>query len=375
MQRLIQTFIIVCALIGLMSGCSSDKKESEKREVVQTKESKTQNKFQDKPNIVILATGGTIAGSIDSAIKTTGYEAGVIGVNVLIDAVPQIQNLANIRGEQIANIDSADMTNAIWLALAKRVNTLLADSKVDGIVITHGTDTMEESAFFLHLVVKSDKPVVLVGAMRPSTAISADGPKNLYNAIALAANADSKGKGVMVAMNDRIQSARYVSKTHTLNINTFSSPNSGDMGYIVDGEVFFYYAPNKPHTIQSAFDVSTLESLPQVDILYSYANDGSSIAAQAFFEHGTKGVVVAGSGAGSIHQAQKDMLKKLIEKGLVVVQSSRINNGIVLAKEADSQRGFIGSRDLNPQKARVLLMLALTQTNDPRQINEIFARY
>lgn len=375
MQRLIQTFIIVCALIGLMSGCSSDKKESEKREVVQTKESKTQNKFQDKPNIVILATGGTIAGSIDSAIKTTGYEAGVIGVNVLIDAVPQIQNLANIRGEQIANIDSADMTNAIWLALAKRVNTLLADSKVDGIVITHGTDTMEESAFFLHLVVKSDKPVVLVGAMRPSTAISADGPKNLYNAIALAANADSKGKGVMVAMNDRIQSARYVSKTHTLNINAFSSPNSGDMGYIVDGEVFFYYAPNKPHTIQSAFDVSTLESLPQVDILYSYANDGSSIAAQAFFEHGTKGVVVAGSGAGSIHQAQKDTLKKLIEKGLVVVQSSRINNGIVLAKEADSQRGFIGSRDLNPQKARVLLMLALTQTNDPRQIDEIFARY
>lgn len=375
MQRLIQTFIIVCALIGLMSGCSSDKKESEKREVVQTKESKTQNKFQDKPNIVILATGGTIAGSIDSAIKTTGYEAGVIGVNVLIDAVPQIQNLANIRGEQIANIDSADMTNAIWLALAKRVNALLADSKVDGIVITHGTDTMEESAFFLHLVVKSDKPVVLVGAMRPSTAISADGPKNLYNAIALAANADSKGKGVMVAMNDRIQSARYVSKTHTLNINAFSSPNSGDMGYIVDGEVFFYYAPNKPHTIQSAFDVSTLESLPQVDILYSYANDGSSIAAQAFFEHGTKGVVVAGSGAGSIHQAQKDTLKKLIEKGLVVVQSSRINNGIVLAKEADSQRGFIGSRDLNPQKARVLLMLALTQTNDPRQIDEIFARY
>lgn len=375
MQRLIQTFIIVCALIGLMSGCSSDRKESEKREVVQTKESKTQNKSQDKPNIVILATGGTIAGSVDSAIKTTGYEAGVVGVDVLIDAVPQIQNLANIRGEQIANIDSADMTNAIWLAFAKRVNTLLADSKVDGIVITHGTDTMEESAFFLHLVVKSDKPVVLVGAMRPSTAISADGPKNLYNAIALAANADSRGKGVMVAMNDRIQSARYVSKTHTLNVNAFSSPNSSDMGYIVDGEVFFYYAPNKPHTIQSAFDVSTLESLPQVDILYSYANDGSSIAAQAFFEHGTKGVVVAGSGAGSIHQAQKDTLKKLIKKGLIVVQSSRINNGIVLAKEVDSQLGFIGSRDLNPQKARVLLMLALTQTNDPRQIDEIFARY
>ncbi len=375
MKYFIQAFMVVCALIGLMSGCSSDEKKSEKREIVQTKNSKTQNKSQDKPNIVILATGGTIAGSIDSAIKTTGYEAGVVGVDVLINAVPQIHNLANIQGEQIANIDSADMTNEIWLTLAKRINDLLADSAVDGVVITHGTDTMEESAFFLHLVVKSDKPVVLVGAMRPSTAISADGPKNLYNAVALAANADSQGKGVMVAMNDRIQSARYVSKTHTLNVDAFASPNSGDMGYIVDGKVFFHYAPNKPHTTQSTFDVSALESLPRVDILYSYANDGSSVAAQALVQAGTKGIVVAGSGAGSIHKYQKDALKKLMKNGLVVVQSSRINNGIVLANDTDSEFGFIGSRDLNPQKARVLLMLALTQTNDPREINEIFARY
>lgn len=179
----------------------------------------------------------------------------------------------------------------------------------------------------------------------------------------------------MVAMNDRIQSARYVSKTHTLNVDAFASPNSGDMGYIVDGKVFFHYAPNKPHTTQSTFDVSALESLPRVDILYSYANDGSSVAAQALVQAGTKGIVVAGSGAGSIHKYQKDALKKLMKNGLVVVQSSRINNGIVLANDADSEFGFIGSRDLNPQKARVLLMLALTQTNDPREINEIFARY
>lgn len=330
---------------------------------------------RNKPNIVILATGGTIAGSIDSDIKTIGYEAGVVGVDVLINAVPQIQNLAHIQGEQIVNVDSADMTNAIWLKLTKRINTLLADSKIDGIVITHGTDTMEESAFFLHLVVKSDKPVVLVGAMRPSTAINADGPKNLYNAIALAASPDSQGKGVMVTMNDRIQSARYVSKTHTFNVDAFSSSNSGDMGYILDGEVFFYYTLNKPHTLQSTFDVSKLESLPQVDILYSYVNDGSFVAAQALFQAGAKGIVIAGSGAGSIHKDQKEMLKKLMKKGLVVVQSSRVNNGIVLANDADSHIGFIGSRDLNPQKARVLLMLALTQTNDPKHIDEIFAFY
>ena len=158
---------------------------------------------QAKPKVAILATGGTIAGSTDSKLATTGYTAGVLGVEVLIQAVPE---LADITGEQIANVDSKDMTDAIWLKLAKRCNELLG--KVDGIVITHGTDTMEETAFFLNLVVKSDKPVVLVGAMRPATAMSADGPKNLYNAVALAANANAKGKGVMIAMNDKILGAR-----------------------------------------------------------------------------------------------------------------------------------------------------------------------
>lgn len=190
-----------------------------------------------KPKIAILATGGTIAGSIDSSVATTGYTAGVVGVDVLIQAVPQIKDLADISGQQIANIDSSNMTDEIQLKLAKEINKLFANG-VDGIVITHGTDTMEETAYFLNLTVKSDKPVVLVGAMRPSTAISADGPKNLYNAVALAADKQARGKGVMVAMNDKIQSARGVVKTHSLNVNAFSSPDFGDLGYIVDGEVF-----------------------------------------------------------------------------------------------------------------------------------------
>ncbi|EAK3777966.1 type II asparaginase, partial [Campylobacter upsaliensis] len=260
-----------------------------------------------KPKVAILATGGTIAGSIDSAVATTGYTAGVVGVDVLIKAVPEIQNLAKIEGQQIANIDSSNMRDEIWLKLAQEINKLFA-SGVDGVVITHGTDTMEETAYFLNLTIKSDKPVVLVGAMRPSTAISADGPKNLYNAVALAA--DKNAKGVMVAMNDKIQSARGVVKTHTLNVDAFSSPDFGDMGYIVDGKVYFYNNVAKAHTKKTPFDVKNLKELPKVDILYSYSNDGSGVAAKALFENGTKGIVVAGSGAGSIHEAQKEVLKE-----------------------------------------------------------------
>ncbi|EAK0492629.1 type II asparaginase, partial [Campylobacter upsaliensis] len=326
-----------------------------------------------KPKVAILATGGTIAGSIDSAVATTGYTAGVVGVDVLIKAVPEIQNLAKIEGQQIANIDSSNMRDEIWLKLAQEINKLFA-SGVDGVVITHGTDTMEETAYFLNLTIKSDKPVVLVGAMRPSTAISADGPKNLYNAVALAADKNARGKGVMVAMNDKIQSARAVVKTHTLNVDAFSSPDFGDMGYIVDGKVYFYNNVAKAHTKKTPFDVKNLKELPKVDILYSYSNDGSGVAAKALFENGTKGIVVAGSGAGSIHEAQKEVLKELLTKGLKVAVSSRVVAGRVAVSEADKKLGFISAEDLNPQKARVLLMLALTKTNDPKKIQEYFLK-
>ena len=325
-----------------------------------------------KPKVAILATGGTIAGSIDSAVATTGYTAGVVGVDMLIKAVPEIQNLAKIEGQQIANIDSSNMRDEIWLKLTQEINKLFA-SGVDGVVITHGTDTMEETAYFLNLTIKSDKPVVLVGAMRPSTAISADGPKNLYNAVALAT--DKNAKGVMVAMNDKIQSARGVVKTHTLNVDAFSSPDFGDLGYIVDGKVYFYNNVAKADTKKAPFDVKNLKELPKVDILYTYSNDGSGVAAKALFENGTKGIVVAGSGAGSIHEAQKEVLKELLTKGLKVAVSSRVVAGRVVVSEADKKLGFISAEDLNPQKARILLMLALTKTNDPKKIQEYFLKY
>lgn len=327
-----------------------------------------------KSRIAILGTGGTIAGFIDSTIATTGYTAGAIDIDVLIKAVPQIRDLADISWEQIANIDSSNMCDEIWLRLAKKIAKLFAEG-IDGVVITHGTDTMEETAYFLNLTIKSDKPVVLVGAMRPSTAISADGPKNLYNAVALVANKEAKNKGVMVAINDKILSARGVVKTHSLNVDAFSSPDFGDLGYIVDGKVFFYNNVTKAHTKNAPFDVSKLTSLPKVDILYSYSNDGSGVAAKALFEHGTKGIVVAGSGAGSIHKNQKDVLKELLKKGLKVVVSSRVVAGCVAVSDSDEELGFISAEDLNPQKARVLLMLALTKTSDPKKIQEYFLKY
>lgn len=327
-----------------------------------------------KSRIAILGTGGTIAGFIDSTIATTGYTAGAIDIDVLIKAVPQIRDLADISWEQIANIDSSNMCDEIWLRLAKKIAKLFAEG-IDGVVITHGTDTMEETAYFLNLTIKSDKPVVLVGAMRPSTAISADGQKNLYNAVALVANKEAKNKGVMVAMNDKILSARGVVKTHSLNVDAFSSPDFGDLGYIVDGKVFFYNNVTKAHTKNAPFDVSKLTSLPKVDILYSYSNDGSGVAAKALFEHGTKGIVVAGSGAGSIHKNQKDVLKELLKKGLKVVVSSRVVAGCVAVSDSDEKLGFISAEDLNPQKARVLLILALTKTSDPKKIQEYFLKY
>ncbi|MBZ7942603.1 type II asparaginase [Campylobacter molothri] len=330
--------------------------------------------LEAKPKIVILATGGTIAGSIDSELETTGYKAGVIGVETLIKAVPQIKDIAQVSGEQIANIDSSNMNDEIWLKLAKKINELLKKD-VDGIVITHGTDTMEETAYFLNLTVKSNKPVVLVGAMRPATAMSADGPKNLYNAVALAANENAKNKGVMIAMDDKILGARGVAKTHTLNVDAFTSPDFGNLGYIVDGKVFFYNTISKDHTTKTPFGVSKLKTLPKVDILYTYSNDGSGVAAKALFENGTQGLVIAGSGAGSIHENQKEVLKDLIKKGLKVVVSTRVVAGSVAINKDDQNLGFISAQNLNPQKARVLLMLALTKTHNNAQIQKYFEKY
>jgi len=208
------------------------------------------------PNVLILATGGTIAGSGSTSTTTVGYKAATVPVQALIDAVPELKKVAIVRGEQVFQIASQNMTNDNWLKLAKRVNELLQQPDVDGIVVTHGTDTLEETAYFLNLVTKSDKPVVIVGAMRPSTALSADGPINLYNAVLVAGSKEAVGKGVLVCLNDQINSARDVTKTNTSTADTFKSPELGVLGYIQGDRVAFYRLPARKHTLNSEFDLS-----------------------------------------------------------------------------------------------------------------------
>ena len=331
--------------------------------------------FAQKPNIHILATGGTITGSGASA-TATNYTAGQVAIGTLLDAVPDLKNIANVTGEQVVRIGSQDMNDEVWLILAKRINELLAKPEVDGVVITHGTDTMEETAYFLNLTVKSDKPVVLVGAMRPSTAISADGPLNLYNAVVTAMDKASVGKGVLVVMNGIILGAENVTKMHTTSVETFQAPNAGALGYLFNSKVYYNQSPLKKHTTQSVFDVTDLDKLPKVGIVYSHSNIDSDMV-EPMLENGYQGIVHAGVGNGNIHKNIFPVLEKARQKGIQVVRSSRVPTGpSTLDNEVDDAHyQFVASQQLNPQKARVLLMLALTQTNDWQQIQEYFNEY
>src|SRR5881394_416641 len=243
------------------------------------------------PTVVVLATGGTIAGAAASDVQA-GYSSGQVGVEQLLNAVPQAKKLAHLRGEQISNIGSQDMNDQVWLKLANRVNELVAMPDVAGVVITHGTDTIEETAYFLNLVVKSRKPVVLTAAMRPSTALSADGPLNFFNAVAVSANKDAAGRGVLVVVNDWIHGASSLTKTSTTAVQTFLSPISGLIGTVAYGEVEWYRGPVGKNTMSSDFSVNESTVLPRVDIIMANENmDGSLIRASA--DGGAKGIVIA----------------------------------------------------------------------------------
>ena len=328
------------------------------------------------PNIKILATGGTIAGAGATSTTTVGYKAAVAPVEALIQNVPELAKIATVSGEQISQIASESITMEIWLKLAKRVNALLAQADVDGVVITHGTDTLEETAYFLNLVVKSAKPVVVVGSMRPPTAMSADGRLNLYRACILAGSADAVGKGAMVMMNDTIHSGRDVTKTITDRLDTFKATEIGPLGFFSGDQPFFYRQSLRRHTAASEFDVSELTTLPRVDIVYHYAgNEGTQI--EAATKAGAKGLVHAGTGNGSIGKQEYPAVEAALKNGVVVVRSARVGNGVIARNgEADDDKyGFVAADNLNPQKARILLMLALTKTTDVKKIQDYFWRY
>jgi L-asparaginase len=329
-----------------------------------------------KPKIMILATGGTIAGAQASTTEA-GYKSGTFSVDDLIKAVPQLKDIADISGEQVANIGSQTMNHEVWLKLATRVNEVLK-GPTDGVVITHGTDTMEETAYFLSLVVKSDKPVILVGSMRPATAISADGPANLYNAVALAANPEAKGRGPLVVLNDEIHYAREVQKTNTTSLDTFKSPNRGRAGVMNTGKAYFFSPNVMAHGTKSEFSVDGkgVNDLPRVEVVYSYANlgrDGIDFLAGK----GVKGIVLAGVGDGNSTDAAIAALADAAKKGIAVVRSARVGSGLVVrnVEVDDDKLGFIAGMELSPQKARILLMLGLMKTNDPKKLQEMFVKY
>jgi len=327
------------------------------------------------PNIVILATGGTIAGSAESQTQA-GYTSGQVGVDILMNAVPQIKDIANISGEQVSNVGSQDMSDAIWLKLAERANELLAKSDVDGIVITHGTDTLEETSYFLNLVINSNKPVVMTAAMRPSTALSADGPLNIYNAVAVAADKNAQGRGVLVVANDDIHGARSFTKTSTTDVQTFKSIEYGLIGVSLYGENRWFRAPFHRHTSASGFSVSGVEQLPRVDVIYITA-DVSPDLITAAVEKGAKGIVTAGVGNGNMTGPALEAVKAAVASGVIVVRASRVTSGSVgrNVEVNDDEAGTLASGELNPSRARILLKLALLKTADAEIIQQYFYEY
>jgi len=327
------------------------------------------------PNIVVLATGGTIAGAASSDVQAA-YTSGQVGVEQLIAAVPQAKKLATLRGEQISNIGSQDMNDEVWLKLGHRVNALAAMPDVDGIVITHGTDTIEETAYFLNLIAKTKKPVVMTAAMRPSTALSADGPLNFYNAVAVTANQGASGRGVLVVINDWVHGASSLTKTSTTAVQTFLSPLRGLIGTVAYGDAEFYRGPVGRNTLDSEFSLDGVSALPRVDIIEAYENmDGTLI--DAAVAAGAKGIVIAGVGNGNMTQAALAALAKQSKQGIVCVRSSRVVTGRVgrNVEVDDDKLGLIASEDLSPQKARVLLRLVLLKQRRLSDIQRIFEEY
>ncbi|MDK2867447.1 MAG: L-asparaginase [Clostridiales bacterium] len=331
-----------------------------------------------KPHITILATGGTIASRGGNSLSLTDYGVSTgrqpVGIDTLMEAVPEMHQFAEISGEQLFNVGSSKLSIENLLTLAKRINVQLSLETIDGVVVTHGTDTLEETAYFLNLVVKSDKPVVLVASMRPATGLSADGPINLVNAIALASNPLARNKGVMVCMNDQISSAFGVAKTNTTNVAAFKCPDTGYLGIMQNFEPFFMSAPVKRHTHQTEFDVANLATLPRVDIVYTaLGTDGLFI--DAAVAAGAKGIINSGLGHGNMSAAAMASLEAARKKGVTVVVGSRTGSGLVTPTQQFDKRDFVTAMMHSAPKSRILLMLALTVTDEPSEIQRLFDQY
>lgn len=321
------------------------------------------------PKVVLFSTGGTIQSKAYSRDKLYEYSDGRVTPQELVDDLPELNAIANIETVEISNVGSGNIDANLLLKLVKSINASLARPDVAGAVVTHGTSTLEETAFFLHLTVKSKKPVVVVGAMRPFSAISRDGPFNLYNSVRVAISPEAIGKGVMVVLNDTIHSARFVTKNNTYHVETFVDRDFGPIGYTDSDRIVFYRTISTRHTTESDFDVSKLDTLPMVEIAYGY-QEATAAPIEALIAAGAKGIILDDS-APSFRKASA----KAMAEGVIVVQGDRKGSGRVVQTEKTEGRGIVTADNLNAQKARILLRLALTRTTEIREIQRIFNTY
>jgi L-asparaginase len=327
--------------------------------------------------VALIVTGGTIDAVGTDRLDMGWYlEAGKrLEPGELIARVPELAQVADVTEVPLRRLPSQAITTADWLELIKTIHDLFANDRADGVVITHGTNTLEETAYFLHLTLKTDCPVVLVGAMRPASAVSADGYLNLLNAVRVAAEPASRGAGVLVVLNDTIHSARDVTKTATYRVETFQGRDLGPLGYSdADGSVVYYHRPARPHTIQTVFDPDQITELPRVDVVVSYIGaDGTLI--DAAVAAGARGIVSAGTGAGRPTPGEDAALVRAADCGVLVCQGSRVGSGRSLRSPGMRKRGFVAADNLPPWKARLLLALALCRTSDPDEIQSYFDTY
>ncbi len=323
--------------------------------------------------IAVIGTGGTISALGEHRLDFTNYRTGSLTTEEIVNELHEIRDVCEVETSQLENFSSCDITPTHWLRLKEVVEHYLFERNVDGVVITHGTSTMEETAYFLHLTIPTTKPIVIVGAQRPKNVFGSDAELNLIHAIKVALSNDAHRKGVMIVLNGGIHSAREATKVDTYRIDGLSSSDYGFLGMIdADGTVQFYRKPTRKHTVDSPFAKMRVDALPEVAIVYSYAGASGDMIRFLIEQNKVKGIVIAGTGAGKFSSYEKEALIEAVQKGIVVVRSSRLGNGRVVPLREYEPYRFIAGDNLLPQKARILLMLSLKKTSDWTEIQRFF---
>ncbi len=334
--------------------------------------------YEQLPRVYLFGTGGTISFVSESRtdFSNYSYQGRQLTIEEMLARVPEAKDLADVFPEQVINVGSTEVYPKHWITLANRINEQLsADDAAAGIAVTHGTATLEETAYFLNLTVLDRRPVVVTGAMRPPSAMGTDADNNLLDAVRIAASPNSVGRGALVVLNNEIQAARDVTKTDSYRVETFQSGHMGFVGYAdSDGQIVYYRKPERRHTADSEFDVGGIDELPQVEIAYAYAGVGS-VVVDALIEAGVKGIVAAGLGSGGSPSAFMAALRRAIASGIPVVISTQVGTGRVLQTRRFVDEGYIVADNLHPKKARILLMLGLTKTSEPSELQRMMLEY